>query len=92
MRAPKRSHREPTHHWEQLRPLAAWPAQTVCELLRPIVLFGRTSAARAPAAIPRYAASPGRAAPMMRPMLSGEKNSEMGTVPAMVPKKRLVCS
>ena len=37
-------------------------------------------------------AAPCAAAPMIRPRFSGAKNSATGTVPAMVPKKRLVCS
>jgi hypothetical protein len=33
--------------WEQLRMLVTAPAQEIYELLRPIVLFGRTPAERA---------------------------------------------
>jgi putative transposase len=47
MPARTRPPREPTDDWEQLRLLATWPAQTAYELLRPIVLFGRTPAKRA---------------------------------------------
>jgi len=43
----KRPEREATEEWEQLRLYAAWPQQVAYELLRPIVLFGRTPAARA---------------------------------------------
>lgn len=43
----RRSRREATEDWEQLRLYAAWPQQLAYELLRPIVLFGRTPAARA---------------------------------------------
>ena len=44
--AAKRERREPTEDWEQLRLYAASPAQEAYELLRSIVLFGRTPAAR----------------------------------------------
>ena len=43
----KRPQCEPTDDWEQLRLLVTSPAQELYELLRPIVLFGRTPAARA---------------------------------------------
>ena len=46
MPAPKRSRREPTDNWEQLRLFAAWPEQERYELLRPIVLFGQTAGER----------------------------------------------
>jgi hypothetical protein len=47
MPAPKRSRREPTESWEQLRLFASWPEQETYELLRPIVLFGQTAGERA---------------------------------------------
>ncbi len=47
MPAAKWEQREPTEDWEQLRLYATSPAQETYELLRPIVLFGRTPAARA---------------------------------------------
>ena len=37
----------PTDDWEQLRLLAGWPEQVAYELLRPVVLFGRSPAERA---------------------------------------------
>jgi len=37
----------PTDDWEQLRLLLEWPEQVVYELIRPVVLFGRTAAQRA---------------------------------------------
>ena len=43
----KRPQREATEDWEQLRLYASWPQQVAYELLRPIVLFGRTPGARA---------------------------------------------
>jgi hypothetical protein len=43
----KRPRREPTEAWEQLRVIATAPGQQTYELLRPIVLFGRTPAERA---------------------------------------------
>ncbi len=43
----KRAPREATEDWEQLRIFATWPQQATYELLRPIVLSGRTPAARA---------------------------------------------
>lgn len=43
----KRQRRDPNEDWEQLRMLVATPAQEAYELLRPIVLFGRTPAERA---------------------------------------------
>lgn len=43
----KRQRRDPNEDWEQLRMLVATPAQEGYELLRPIVLFGRTPAERA---------------------------------------------
>ena len=47
MPAPKRTRREPTDNWEQLRLFATWPEQETYELLRPIVLFGQTAGERA---------------------------------------------
>lgn len=47
MPAPKRRHIDPTDDWQQLQLLLAWPEQILYELIRPIVLFGRTSAERA---------------------------------------------
>jgi transposase len=43
----RRPRRQPTDDWQQLRLLATSPAQETSELLRPIVLFGQTPAARA---------------------------------------------
>ncbi len=37
----------PTDDWAQLRLLGAWPEQVTYELIRPVVLFGRTPAERA---------------------------------------------
>jgi len=37
----------PTDDWEQLRLLLEWPEQVAYELIRPVVLFGRTAAQRA---------------------------------------------
>ena len=47
MPAPKRPKREPTDDWDQLRLWVSSPEQETYELLRPIVLFGRTPAVRA---------------------------------------------
>jgi hypothetical protein len=47
MPAAKRVRREPTDDWQQLRLYVATPEQEAYELLRPIVLFGRTPAERA---------------------------------------------
>lgn len=47
MPAPKRPKREPTDDWDQLRLWVTSPEQATYELLRPIVLFGRTPATRA---------------------------------------------
>jgi len=47
MPARKRKLREPTHDWQQIQQYTLWPEQTGYELLRPIVLFGQTAAARA---------------------------------------------
>lgn len=47
MRAPTRPRIEPTEDWTQLSLLVKTPAQRVYELIRPVVLFGRSSAERA---------------------------------------------
>ena len=47
MPASKRPKREPTDDWDQLRLWVSSPEQETCELLRPIVLFGRSPAVRA---------------------------------------------
>src|ERR671934_3107286 len=47
MPPPKRPRREPTDDWEQLRLFVGWPEQETYEMLRPIVLFGQPSSARA---------------------------------------------
>src|SRR5215211_4271352 len=47
MPAAARPRRQPTDDWQQLRLIVASPAQASYELLRPIVLFGQTPAARA---------------------------------------------
>ena len=47
MPSAKRAQREVTEDWEQLRMFVASPQQEAYELLRPIVLFGRTPAERA---------------------------------------------
>jgi transposase len=47
MPPPKRPRRAPTDDWEQLRLFVGWPEQETYEMLRPIVLFGQTTAARA---------------------------------------------
>src|SRR5215475_4619908 len=46
---PKRKykHREPTHDWQELRPLLKDPAQITYEIIRPVILFGMTSKERA---------------------------------------------
>src|SRR5262245_3425263 len=46
MPAGPRPRRDPTDDWDQLRLLVTSPAQETYELLRPIVLFGRSSVAR----------------------------------------------
>jgi putative transposase len=43
----KRPQREPTDNWPQLRLALAWPEQHAYELIRPVVLFGRSPAERA---------------------------------------------
>lgn len=47
MPSAKRAQREATEDWEQVRMFVASPQQETYELLRPIVLFGRTPAERA---------------------------------------------
>jgi hypothetical protein len=43
----KRPQREPTGDWPQLRLALVWPEQHAYELIRPVVLFGRSPAERA---------------------------------------------
>lgn len=47
MRPPKRAQVEPTEDWQQLQLLVHWPEQLAYELIRPVVLFGRSPAERA---------------------------------------------
>jgi putative transposase len=47
MSAPKRQRLEPTDDWHQLHLLLNWPEQALYELIHPVVLFGRSPAARA---------------------------------------------
>ncbi len=47
MPAPKRRRIEPTDDWQQLQFLFTWPEQILYELIRPVVLFGRSPAERA---------------------------------------------
>jgi len=47
MPSARRSQHQPTDDWQQLRLLVNSPEQETYELLRPIVLFGRSSVARA---------------------------------------------
>jgi transposase InsO family protein len=47
MPAPKRQRIETTDDWQQLQLLLNWPEQILYELIRPVVLFGRSSAERA---------------------------------------------
>jgi putative transposase len=47
MPAPKRQRTEPTDNWQQLQLLLQWPEQLLYELIRPVVLFGRSPAERA---------------------------------------------
>src|SRR5919202_4535541 len=47
MPSAKRARIEPTDDWEQLQLLAPFPEQRAYELLRPVVLFGRSPAERA---------------------------------------------
>ncbi len=35
-------HREPTHDWQQVRPLLKDPAQITYEIIRPVILWGET--------------------------------------------------
>ena len=44
---PATPRRQPTEDWDQLRLLVTSPEQVTYELLRPIVLFGQSPAARA---------------------------------------------
>src|SRR5438309_2308403 len=47
MPAPKRQPIAPTDDWHQLQLLVDWPEQLTYELIRPVVLFGRSVAQRA---------------------------------------------
>lgn len=47
MPAARRPRVEPTDNWDQLQLLAPFPEQRAYELLRPVVLFGRSPAERA---------------------------------------------
>ncbi|MBV9282500.1 MAG: helix-turn-helix domain-containing protein [Chloroflexi bacterium] len=47
MPGPKRQRVAPTDDWQQLQLLADWPEQIAYELIRPVVLFGRSPAERA---------------------------------------------
>ena len=47
MPAAKRPPSEPTDDWQQLQLLTPFPEQRAYELLRPVVLFGRSAAERA---------------------------------------------
>jgi transposase len=47
MPAAKRPSSEPTDDWQQLQLLTSFPEQRAYELLRPVVLFGRSAAERA---------------------------------------------
>ncbi len=42
----KRPRREHTENWHQIKQYTLWPEQEVYELLRPVLLFGDTPAAR----------------------------------------------
>jgi putative transposase len=44
---PRRRRIEPTHRWEQIELLCAWPEQREYELIRPLVLFGSPADERA---------------------------------------------
>ncbi len=44
---PRRQRTDPTEDWRQIQLLAKWPEQITYELLRPVVLFGHSPAARA---------------------------------------------
>ncbi len=43
----KYQRREPTHDWQELRPLLKDPAQISYEIIRPVILFGMTPKERA---------------------------------------------
>lgn len=43
----KRERRERTHNWQQIRQLTLFEEQKLYEKIRPVVLFGETSAKRA---------------------------------------------
>ncbi len=43
----KYDRREPTHDWQQLRPLLKDPTQLQYEVIRPVILFGQTPKERA---------------------------------------------
>src|SRR5947209_6620727 len=47
MPRPKRQRVAPTDDWQQLRLLLQWPEQVLYELIRPVVLFGRSAGERA---------------------------------------------
>jgi putative transposase len=47
MPRPKRQRVAPTDDWQQLRLLLQWPEQILYELIRPVVLFGRSAGERA---------------------------------------------
>jgi hypothetical protein len=47
MPRPKRQRVAPTDDWQQLRLLLEWPEQVLYELIRPVVLFGRSAGERA---------------------------------------------
>ncbi len=47
MPGPKRQPTSPTDDWQQLQLLLHWPEQILYELIRPVVLFGRSSQDRA---------------------------------------------
>ncbi len=47
MPAPRRAKSEPTEDWSQLQRRFTWPEQASYELIRPVVLFGRSPAERA---------------------------------------------
>lgn len=43
----RRKRREPTHNWQEIQQQSLWPEQEQYEQLRPMLLFGETSAERA---------------------------------------------
>src|SRR4051812_14235831 len=47
MATAKRARSEPTEDWNQLQLRFTWPEQASYELIRPVVLFGRSPAERA---------------------------------------------